>query len=49
MLIKNQIYEAVIVDYTAEGVSVTAVVDDKTYGPLRAFDVAPKKENDDEW
>ena len=37
------------VDYTAEGVSVTAVVDDKTYGPLRAFDVAPKKENDDEW
>ena len=37
------------VDYGAEGVTVTAIVDDKTYGPLRAFDTAPKKESDDEW
>ena len=37
------------VEYGAEGVTVTAVVDAKTYGPLRAFDVAPKvEESDDE-
>ena len=37
------------IDYGAEGVTVTAIVDDKTYGLLRSFDTAPKKESDDEW
>lgn len=37
------------VEYGADGVLVTAVVDAKTYGPLRAFDTAPvPEENDDE-
>jgi GTP-binding protein HflX len=37
------------VEYGADGVTVTAVVDAKTYGPLRDFDVnPPKKEQDDE-
>ena len=37
------------VEYGADGVTVTAVVDAKTYGPLRAFDTAPQaEENDDE-
>ncbi len=37
------------VEYGAEGVTVTAVVDGKTYGPLRSYDVAPKTEgNEDE-
>lgn len=37
------------IDYGVEGVTVTAIVDDKTYGPLRAFDTAPRKESDNEW
>ena len=36
------------VDYGAEAVSVVAVVDAKTYGPLRAFDVAPPTVEDDD-
>ena len=37
------------VEYGAEAVEVVAVVDAKTYGPLRAFDVAPPvREDDDE-
>ena len=37
------------VDYGAEGVTVTAVVDGKTYGPLQQYDTAPKREeNEDE-
>ena len=37
------------VEYGIDGVLVTAVVDAKTYGPLRAFDTAPvPEENDDE-
>ena len=37
------------VDYGADGVTVTAVVDAQLYGQLRAFDTAPRKEiSDDE-
>lgn len=37
------------VEYGSDGVTVTAVVDAKTYGPLRSFDTAPvKEENEDE-
>ena len=35
------------VEYGAEGVLVTAEVDEKTYGPLRAYDQNRAKENDD--
>lgn len=34
--------------YGAEYLEITAVVDEKTYGPLRAFDIAPRKESEDE-
>ncbi len=48
----NRLYENATVEaveYGVEGVTVTAVVDAKTYGPLRAFDVAPiAEENEDE-
>jgi GTP-binding protein HflX len=37
------------VEYGAEGVTVIATVDDKTYGPLKQYDTAPKKEAEDEW
>ena len=37
------------VEYGAEGVTVTAVVDAKTYGQLKAFDTAPKTEVEDEY
>lgn len=36
------------VNYTGDGVEITAVVDAKTYGPLRAFDTAPKEAESDE-
>ena len=36
------------VDYGVDGVTVTAVVDAKTYGPLRQYDVAPAKEVQDD-
>jgi len=36
------------VEYGAEAVSVTAIVDERTWGPLREFDVAPPKE-ESEW
>ena len=36
------------VEYGADGVTVTAVVDAKTYGPLRDFDTNPPKEENDE-
>ena len=37
------------VEYGADGVTVTAVVDGKTYGPLRDYDTAPRlEENEDE-
>ena len=48
----NKLYENATVeavDYGAEGVTVTAVVDDKTYGPLKQYDTDPKKESADEW
>ena len=48
----NRLYENATVEsveYGPEGVLVTAVVDAKTYGPLRDFDTAPvKEENEDE-
>lgn len=48
----NKLYENATVEgveYGADGVLVTAVVDAKTYGPLRDFDTAPKaEENEDE-
>ncbi len=37
------------VSYEAEGVTVTAVVDARTYGPLRAYDTAQVEESGDEW
>ncbi len=37
------------VEYGAEAVKVVAVVDDRTYGPLRAYDVNRKEEPDHEW
>ncbi|MBR7181737.1 MAG: GTPase HflX [Clostridia bacterium] len=37
------------VEYGAEGVRVTAVVDAQTYGQLRAFDTAAPEVSDDEW
>ncbi len=48
----NRLYENATVEaveYGAEGVTVTATVDDKTYGPLKQYDTNPPKENDDEW
>ena len=48
----NRLYENATVEaveYGAQGVSVTATVDDKTYGPLREYDVDPPKEDRDEW
>ena len=36
------------VEYGADGVSVTAVVDAQLYGQLRDFDTAPRKEEEDE-
>ncbi|MBE6690386.1 MAG: GTPase HflX [Ruminococcaceae bacterium] len=48
----NKLYQNATVEnieYGAEGVTVTAIVDAKTYGPLRAYDVQPpREENDDE-
>ena len=46
-LYENATVEAV--EYGTEGVSVTATVDDKTYGPLKQYDTAPVKEARDEW
>ena len=46
-LYKNATVEDV--EYGAEGVRVTAVVDDRAYGPLRAYDVAPREDAGDEW
>ena len=37
------------VEYGADGVTVTAVVDAQTYGQLRAFDTAAPVEVEDEW
>ena len=36
------------VEYGAEAVDVTAVVDAKTYGALREYDTAPLPETEDE-
>ncbi len=36
------------VEYGADGVSVTAVVDAQLYGQLRDYDIAPRKEEEDE-
>ena len=48
----NKLYQNATVEnieYGAEGATVTAIVDAKTYGPLRAYDVQPpREENDDE-
>lgn len=48
----NKLYENATVeqvDYEENGVSVTAVVDAKTYGPLQAYDIAPQRgENENE-
>lgn len=46
----NRLYENATVeevDYRPDGVLVTAVVDAKTYGPLREFDVAPPPKEDE--
>ncbi|MBE6702062.1 MAG: GTPase HflX [Ruminococcaceae bacterium] len=43
----NRLYENATVEnveYGADGVTVVAVVDGKTYGPLRDYDVAPGRE-----
>lgn len=48
----NRLYENATVeevDYGPEGVTVTATVDDKTYGPLKQYDKNPPKEKDHEW
>ena len=48
----NKLYENATVedvDYGPDGVRVTATVDDKTYGPLKQYDVAPPKEKENEW
>ena len=37
------------VEYGADAVLVTATVDDRVYGPLAQYDIAPKERNDDEW
>ena len=37
------------VEYGADGVTVTAVVDAQTYGQMRAFDTAAPQEETDEW
>ena len=48
----NRLYENATVEsveYGADGVTVTAMVDAKTYGSLRDYDTAPKREeNEDE-
>lgn len=47
----NKLYENATVEsvkYGADGVSVTAVVDVKTYGSLRDFDTAPRAETSDD-
>ena len=48
----SRLYENATVEnaeYGADGVTVTAVVDGKTYGPLRDYDTAPRREeNEDE-
>ena len=48
----SRLYESATVEdveYGADGVTVTAVVDAKAYGPLREYDVAPvREENEDE-
>ena len=48
----NKLYENATVEdveYGPDGVRVIATVDDKTYGPLKQYDTAPPKENDNEW
>lgn len=48
----NKLYQNATVetvDYGANAVTVVAVVDDKTYGALRQYDVNPPKEEADEW
>jgi GTP-binding protein HflX len=48
----NKLYENATVEdveYGVEGVRVTAVVDAKTYGQLKAYDVEPPKEDEDEY
>ena len=47
----NKLYQNATVEnieYGAEGATVTAIVDAKTYGPLRAYDVQPPREENDE-
>ena len=48
----NRLYENATVEnveYGVDGVRVSAIVDEKTYGPLRDYDVAPRREeNEDE-
>lgn len=47
-LYKNATVENV--EYGADAVLVTATVDERTYGPLRLYDVAPQtEEKNDEW
>ena len=37
MLQKNEIYEAVVTDYTAEGIEMEVILDDILYGRLRDY------------
>ncbi|MBE6595246.1 MAG: GTPase HflX [Ruminococcaceae bacterium] len=46
-LYKNATVEDV--QYGPEAVEITAIVDDRTYGPLRDYDVAPAEVKKDEW
>ena len=46
-LYKNATVEDV--QYGPEAVEVTAIVDDRTYGPLREYDVNPVEVKTDEW
>ena len=48
----NRLYENATVhevEYGADGVTVTATVDAKTYGPLAQYDLSPVKEDTDEY
>ena len=37
MLQKNEIYEAVVTDYTAEGIEMETILDDILYGRLKEY------------
>lgn len=37
------------VDYGADGMTVTAVVDDRVYGLMRKYDVSPDRESREDW